>query len=206
MGAAILAPMHAELLDVEGLYSDVPYSYAAIAPPGSTVFTAGACPLDAHGRVVAPGDIHAQMRQALSNLLVTLDAAACEAGDVVKTTVYVATTEGADLRKHGARSRRYSAMTGRPAPWWGHRARLAGPARRDRGRRGPPQLIPGRGLGSAEHPALEVAGHDVASTDDGGHAASGEAFAILQNVRRPLALPTAQRQARRCGRASAYRP
>lgn len=98
-GAAILAPMHAKLLDVEGLYSDVPYSYAAIAPPGSTVFTAGACPLDAHGRVVAPGDIHAQMRQALSNLLVTLDAAACEAGDVVKTTVYVATTEGADLPK-----------------------------------------------------------------------------------------------------------
>ena len=96
---AILAPMRTKLLDVDGLYSDVPYSYAAIAPPGRTVFTAGACPLDAHGRVVAPGDIHAQMRQALSNLLVTLDAAACEPRDVVKTTVYVARTESADLLK-----------------------------------------------------------------------------------------------------------
>jgi enamine deaminase RidA (YjgF/YER057c/UK114 family) len=89
--------MLTKLLDVDGLYSDVPYSYAAIAPPGSMVFTAGACPLDAHGRVVAPGDIGAQMRQALSNLLVTLDAAACEPDDVVKTTVYVATTERGDL-------------------------------------------------------------------------------------------------------------
>ncbi len=89
--------MPTKLVDVDGLYTGVPYSYAAVAPPGSTVFTAGACPLDAHGRVVAPGDLHAQMRQALANLLVTLDAAGCEAGDVVKTTVYVATTESADL-------------------------------------------------------------------------------------------------------------
>jgi enamine deaminase RidA (YjgF/YER057c/UK114 family) len=89
--------MRTRLLDVDGLYSDVPYSYAAIAPPGGTVFTAGACPLDADGGVVGPGDIRAQMRKALSNLLVALDAAACEPADVVKTTVYVATTESADL-------------------------------------------------------------------------------------------------------------
>jgi enamine deaminase RidA (YjgF/YER057c/UK114 family) len=49
------------------LYAGLPYAYSAAA--GRTVFTAGACPLDAHGRVVAPGDVAAQMRQAVGNLL-----------------------------------------------------------------------------------------------------------------------------------------
>jgi len=39
-----------------GLYGAVPYDYAAVAPAGGLLFTAGACPLDANGRVVAPGD------------------------------------------------------------------------------------------------------------------------------------------------------
>ena len=77
------------------LYAGVPYSYSAAG--GRTVFTAGACPLDEHGRVVAPGDVAAQMRQAVGNLLAALDAAGCRPQDVVKTTVYVATAERAQL-------------------------------------------------------------------------------------------------------------
>jgi enamine deaminase RidA (YjgF/YER057c/UK114 family) len=38
------------------LHPGVPYDYAAVAPPRAVVFTAGACPLDPDGRVVAPGD------------------------------------------------------------------------------------------------------------------------------------------------------
>lgn len=89
--------MYRKLHAVDGLYGDVPYAYAAIGPPGGTVFTAGACPLDADGRVVAPGDIEAQARHAIGNLLAVLHAAGCGPTEVVKTTVFVATTDSADL-------------------------------------------------------------------------------------------------------------
>ena len=39
--------MPRKLITASALYAGVPYSYVAIAPAGSTVFTAGACPLDA---------------------------------------------------------------------------------------------------------------------------------------------------------------
>ena len=82
---------------VEGLHEDVPYAYATIVPAGGAVFTAGACPLDADGRVVSPGEVEPQARQAIRNLLAVLEAAGCEPGDVVKTTVFVASAESADL-------------------------------------------------------------------------------------------------------------
>jgi enamine deaminase RidA (YjgF/YER057c/UK114 family) len=84
-------------MEVPELYPGVPYSYAAIAPPGGTVFTAGACPLDTNGEVVGPGDVAVQTRQAIDNLIVALDAAGCGLEDVVKTTVYVAASKEADL-------------------------------------------------------------------------------------------------------------
>jgi enamine deaminase RidA (YjgF/YER057c/UK114 family) len=91
------APVPRKLITVSALDAGVPYSYVAIAPGGSTVFTAGACPLDANGDVVGLGDLARQTRQALENLLVALDAAGCGPDDVVKTTVYVATTDDGDL-------------------------------------------------------------------------------------------------------------
>ena len=39
------------------LYPGAPYNYSAAAQ--GLVFTAGACPLDEHGTVVAPGDFEA---------------------------------------------------------------------------------------------------------------------------------------------------
>jgi enamine deaminase RidA (YjgF/YER057c/UK114 family) len=75
----------------------VPYAYAAVTAPGRTVFTAGACPLDADGSVVAVGDVAGQARQVMANLAVALRAAGAELTDVVKTTVYVASSERADL-------------------------------------------------------------------------------------------------------------
>jgi len=86
-----------ELIDSPTLYAGVPYSYAARTPAGGSVFTAGACPLDADGDVVSQGDIVGQTRQALENLITTLASAGCKPEDVVKTTVYVATTDHADL-------------------------------------------------------------------------------------------------------------
>ena len=79
------------------LYPEAPYEYAAVAAPGSTVFTAGACPLDSNGRVVAPGDFEEQARVAVANLLTALAAAGTDASGLVKTTVYVAAREREDL-------------------------------------------------------------------------------------------------------------
>jgi enamine deaminase RidA (YjgF/YER057c/UK114 family) len=71
------------------LYPGVPYDYAAVAPPGAVVFTAGACPLDPEGRVVAPGDHREQAQAALANLLAVLASHGCGPQDLVRTTIYV---------------------------------------------------------------------------------------------------------------------
>lgn len=86
------------LVRPSSLASGVPYAYAA-APHGRSlyVFTAGACPLDNSGATVAPGDVVAQSGQVMENLAVALQAAGAGLGDVVKTTVYVASAAREDL-------------------------------------------------------------------------------------------------------------
>jgi enamine deaminase RidA (YjgF/YER057c/UK114 family) len=85
-----------DLVRVPTLTQDVPYAYAAVAP-GGTVYAAGACPLDTDGAVVALGDIPAQAAQVMANLEESLRTAGCGLGDVLKTTVYVASAARADL-------------------------------------------------------------------------------------------------------------
>jgi enamine deaminase RidA (YjgF/YER057c/UK114 family) len=77
------------------LYSGVPYEYTATA--GRLVFTAGACPLDEEGRVVAPGDREAQAARAADNLLAALAEHGAGPGSLVKTTIYVVADDRADL-------------------------------------------------------------------------------------------------------------
>lgn len=74
-----------------------PAPYAHAARVGGTVFTAGACPLDAGGRTVCVGDLVGQADQVVTNLVTALRAAGAELSDVVKTTIYVASDERADL-------------------------------------------------------------------------------------------------------------
>jgi len=86
------------LIPVPALSDVAEYAYAAtVEPPTRLVFTAGACPLDAEGRTVAPGDHVAQARQVMANLEVALAAAGAALTDVVKTTVYVASSRQDDL-------------------------------------------------------------------------------------------------------------
>jgi len=89
--------MPVSLIRSTRLFPGAPYAYAAQALPAGLILTAGACPLDEQGEVTAPGDIPAQMRQALGNLRIALDEAGVTIGDVLKTTVYVTTTDRADL-------------------------------------------------------------------------------------------------------------
>lgn len=72
-----------------GLFPGVEYDYDAVAGPGSLLFTAGACPLDAEGRVVEPGDHRAQAHRAVGNLLRVLAAHQSGPEHLVRTTVYV---------------------------------------------------------------------------------------------------------------------
>ena len=79
------------------LFRGTPYDYFAVAPEGSLVFTAGACPLDSDGRVVAVGDHEEQARQTLANLRAALVEAGSSFDHVLKTTVYVVATDSAEL-------------------------------------------------------------------------------------------------------------
>jgi enamine deaminase RidA (YjgF/YER057c/UK114 family) len=79
------------------LYSGAPYNYSAVAQ--GLVFTAGACPLDEHGTVVAPGDYEAQALLAVENLLGALAAHAVDAASLLKTTIFVVARDRSDLVK-----------------------------------------------------------------------------------------------------------
>ncbi len=77
------------------LWSGAPYEYSRIG--GDLVFTAGACPLDADGNVVGPGDFEAQAAKAVDNLLAALKAAGAGPDLLLKVTIYVVASERADL-------------------------------------------------------------------------------------------------------------
>ena len=89
--------MTVKLVRSDSLYKSVPYAYASIAPRGSLVFTAGACPLDDKGEVIGVGDVRAQASLTMANLGVALAEAGATLADVLKTTVFVASAERADL-------------------------------------------------------------------------------------------------------------
>jgi enamine deaminase RidA (YjgF/YER057c/UK114 family) len=89
--------MPAELVRSTRLFPGAPYAYAAAAPGTGLIFTAGACPLDDKGQVVPPGDVAGQMRQALANLQAALAECGATLRDVLKTTVYVASSRREDL-------------------------------------------------------------------------------------------------------------
>jgi enamine deaminase RidA (YjgF/YER057c/UK114 family) len=89
--------MAVDLIRSTRLYPGAPYAYAAVSVRTGLVCTAGACPIDEQGQVAAPGDIAAQMRHALANLRIALEESGVAIADVLKTTVYVASSDRDDL-------------------------------------------------------------------------------------------------------------
>jgi enamine deaminase RidA (YjgF/YER057c/UK114 family) len=73
---------------VESLAPPPAYAHVAVAN-GRLVFTAGAVPVDAAGKLVGREDVAAQTRQVIANLLAQLAAGGASAADVAKITVYV---------------------------------------------------------------------------------------------------------------------
>lgn len=91
-------PDASRLIRSPELTSAAEYAYAAVVAGGSRlVFTAGACPLDEDGATVGIGDVRVQAARVMANLEVSLRDAGGSLGDVVRTTIYVASSDRADL-------------------------------------------------------------------------------------------------------------
>lgn len=88
----------AHLIRSSELSDAAEYAYAAVVAAGSRLaFCAGACPLDKEGATVGVGDVRAQARQVMANLHTSLADAGASFEDVVRTTVYVASSAQDDL-------------------------------------------------------------------------------------------------------------
>ncbi|WP_373282301.1 RidA family protein [Microtetraspora niveoalba] len=86
------------LIRNDRLAKTVEYAYAAVADaPVRSIWVAGACPLDLDGNTVAVGDYAGQTHQVMRNLVTALEGAGASLTDVAKTTVYVASSNQADL-------------------------------------------------------------------------------------------------------------
>ncbi|WP_030754130.1 RidA family protein [Streptomyces sp. NRRL F-5135] len=90
----------AHRMTVPGLFPPPDYAHTAVVETGRRLaFLAGAVPLDPDGKLVGPEDFVAQSEQVLANLGTALDAVGCRLVDVVATTVYVASSDPADLSR-----------------------------------------------------------------------------------------------------------
>lgn len=91
-------PPAARLVRSVRLSDAAEYAYAAVIPAGARlVLAAGACPLDEDGATVGAGDVRAQAAQVVANLRTCLEEAGAGLDDVVRTTVYVASSDRRDL-------------------------------------------------------------------------------------------------------------
>jgi 2-iminobutanoate/2-iminopropanoate deaminase len=78
------------------------FGYAQAVLIDKTLYVSGSVAVDEHGRLVAPGDMAAQMRAAYTNIRRTLDANGATFDEIVKETIYTtdmdAMLKAADLR------------------------------------------------------------------------------------------------------------
>lgn len=81
----------------DGLHPTPGYHHVTIVETGRTAYLAGQCPLDETGTLVGLGDLLAQTDQVVANALAALSAAGSTPEDVVRSVIYVASPERADL-------------------------------------------------------------------------------------------------------------
>jgi enamine deaminase RidA (YjgF/YER057c/UK114 family) len=89
--------VHINRLRADGLHPTPGYHHVTVAEAGRTAYLAGQCPLDESGTVVGPDDLMAQTDQVAANALAALSAAGAAPGDVVRSVIYVASGDRADL-------------------------------------------------------------------------------------------------------------
>ena len=80
--------MEIQRVNPEGLATPLA-AYSQVVRAGSLVTTAGLIALEAEGKVVGEGDVEAQVRKTLDNLVIALESVGASLDDVIKTTLYV---------------------------------------------------------------------------------------------------------------------
>ena len=81
----------------EELHAPPGYHHVTVVEAGRTAYLAGQCPIDAAGTLVGDGDLEAQADQVAANALTALAAVGAQPSQVVRTVVYVVSTDRADL-------------------------------------------------------------------------------------------------------------
>jgi enamine deaminase RidA (YjgF/YER057c/UK114 family) len=67
-----------------------------ITGPAKMIFVSGQVAIDKEGKLVGPGDLKTQIRQASANLKAALEAAGATPGDIVKTNTYIVNYKQSD--------------------------------------------------------------------------------------------------------------
>jgi enamine deaminase RidA (YjgF/YER057c/UK114 family) len=80
-----------------GLHQTPGYHHVTVVDATGLVFLAGQCPLNAAGELVGAGELKAQVQQVSQNVGIALSSLGAAPSDVVRTVVYVASAERADL-------------------------------------------------------------------------------------------------------------
>jgi enamine deaminase RidA (YjgF/YER057c/UK114 family) len=81
--------MPVEKLNISTLPEPQGFMHVGIASGSRLVFLAGQLAQDGEGNLVGPGDLAAQVEQAIVNVAAGLEAAGATFEDVAKTTIYV---------------------------------------------------------------------------------------------------------------------
>jgi enamine deaminase RidA (YjgF/YER057c/UK114 family) len=86
-------------MNIPGLPEPQGFTHIAVAEGARMIFLAGQVAQDADGQLVGPGDLAAQMEQAMMNVAAGLEAAGASVSDVTKTTLYVVDWDGSKLEQ-----------------------------------------------------------------------------------------------------------
>ena len=80
-----------------GLHETPGYHHVTVVEAGRLAFLAGQCPLDERGDLVGADDLLAQVDQVIANTLLALAAIDATPSEVVRTVIWVASSDRADL-------------------------------------------------------------------------------------------------------------
>jgi enamine deaminase RidA (YjgF/YER057c/UK114 family) len=86
-----------ERMNPEGLHANPGYHHVTVSSAARMVYLAGQCPLNQAGELIGDGDLAAQVGQVISNILLALSSVGAGPADVVRTVIYVVSTDRADL-------------------------------------------------------------------------------------------------------------
>ncbi|MFF0265927.1 RidA family protein [Kribbella sp. NPDC004536] len=88
--------MTIERSNPEGLHATPGYHHVTRVQANTLVYLAGQCPLQPSGEL-APGGLEAQTAQVITNILSALKGAGATPDQVVRTVIYVASSDRSDL-------------------------------------------------------------------------------------------------------------